>query len=256
MRKVSLVLAALLIIQSPLVVAQSMPGGMGGGGMGGGGMGGGMGGPGEGGPGGPGGGGKPRAPKPVKRKDFDKIVTAMFEEADANRDGTVTLDELHTVIEARRDALIRARFTSVDTDRNGAISEAEFIAWQKQMGSAASNEQAAMGANSAIIADAIMPEVKDDDARALADLIAPLSGTVIAAANTNYDAGLSLDELLAYEGKRFEEADKNGDGYLTMDELRPRDGKGGPGGPGNGPRGAGNGAGGPPPCPPGQSCGS
>lgn len=252
MRKISLVLAAMLLVQSPLVLAQSMPGGMGGGGMGGSGMGGGGGPGGPGGPGGGQGGGKPRAPKPVKRHTYDKIVATMFEAGDADRNGIVTLDELRAVIAARREAVILERFAALDGDGDKMISQAEFVAWQTSMGSAASDERAAMGARGAIIADALAPEVKDDNAFALLDLIEPLSGTVIAAANTNYDAGLSLEELLAYEGKRFEAADKNGDGALSMDELRPRDGEGrGPGRAG----GSGGGAGAPPPCPPGQTCG-
>ena len=55
----------------------------------------------------------------------------------------------------------------------------------------------------------------------LARLVAPLNATLLAAANANYDAGASLAEVLAYEGKRFEAADANTDGWVTDDELRP-----------------------------------
>ncbi|MCJ2178367.1 EF-hand domain-containing protein [Novosphingobium album (ex Hu et al. 2023)] len=250
MRMISLLVAASVLLSSPAVMAQGMPGGMGDGGGMGGGMGGGRGGPG----GGPGGGKAPRAPKPVKRKDFDKLVTGMFRMADADHDGTVALDELHAVIDARREAVISARFEAVDTDRNGMLSRAEFVVWQKQMGSAASSEGGGFGARDGQIADAIKPETgKDMEDLMLADMIEPLSGTVIARANTNYDAGVSLDELLAYEGKRFDAADKNQDGFLTMDELRPDDRSGkthGPGGPG----GFGPPQGGRPQCPPGDTC--
>ncbi|MPS68649.1 MAG: calcium-binding protein [Novosphingobium sp.] len=260
MRKISLALmASLLLLQSPALLAQGMGGGMGGGmgDMGGGGGGGGPGGgPDGGGPGGPGG-GKPRAPKPVTRKQYDKLVTAMFREADANRDGIVTIDELHAVVEARRETTIRSRFAAVDTDRNGSISQAEFMVWQKQMGSVASNEAGAFGDRDGPIADAILPVAGDGpEDYMLAAMIEPLNGTTIAHANTNYDAGVSLDELLAYEGRKFEAADKDQDGVLSMQELRPADrGAKGPGageGPGQGPRfGA---PGGRPPCPPGQTC--
>ncbi|MCT2401150.1 EF-hand domain-containing protein [Novosphingobium sp. HK4-1] len=253
---ISLFVAASVLLSSPAVMAQGMPGGMGDGGGMGGGMGGGPGGDGPG--GGPGGGKASRAPKPAKRKDFDKLVAGMFREADANRDGTVTLDELHAVIEARRDSVIAQRFEAVDTDRNGALSRAEFGAWQKQMGSAASSEGGGFGARDGQIADVIKPETgKDMEALMLASLIEPLSGTVIAKANANYDGGVSLDELLAYEGKRFDAADKNQDGFLTMDEMRPDDRSGkarGSGGPGGGQGGFGPPPGGRPPCPPGETC--
>lgn len=254
MRKTSLLLvaASLSLVAAPAAFAQDMPGGMDGG------MGGGMGGMGGGGPGGDGpgeGGGKPaapRPPKPVKRKQFDKIVTAMFREADADRNGTVTIAELHTVVEARREATIRARFAAVDSNRDGSVSAAEFMAWQKQMGSVASSDTQASGDRDGPIADAIMPAAEGEDDYLLVAMIEPLNGTTIARANTNYDAGVSLEELLAYEGKHFDEADKDHDGELSMQELRPAGGPGwGPGG--RGPGGPG-GAGGPPPCPPGQSC--
>ncbi|WP_343061270.1 EF-hand domain-containing protein [Novosphingobium flavum] len=211
-------------------------GGMGGGGMGGGGRQGGRGeGRGEG--GGMGGARGPEAPKPIKRERFDKIVAAMFREADTNRDGLVTIAELNALIEGRRDAAIRARFARVDGNRDGVISQDEFAAWQKQMGSAALQEGSATGNRGEIIPDSIMPDPGDkaEDAM-LAALIAPLNATVIAQANTNYDAGLSLDELIAFEGKRFVAADTNGDGWLTMDELRPRRQGGGQG---SGPAGGG-----------------
>ncbi|MEE4453485.1 EF-hand domain-containing protein [Novosphingobium resinovorum] len=226
---------------APHALAQGM-GGMGGD-MGGGGMGGDMGGGGGDMGGGPpsGGDGAPRAPrqpKPIKRERFDQVVTAMFREADTDRNGTVTLDELHAIVEARRAEIIRTRFARVDADHNGSISVAEFTAWQRDMGSAASQEGAAIGDRDGPIAEAIMPDAgKDPEDRMLAALIEPLTGTVIAKANTNYDAGVSLEELLAYEGKLFEAADADHDGYLTMEELRPKgkDGgrmRGGPGGPG------------------------
>ncbi|PNU06519.1 EF-hand domain-containing protein [Novosphingobium guangzhouense] len=249
-RTITPLLAALLITLAPPALAQGMPGGMDGG-MGGGGMGGGDMGGGGGPPGGGGGAGRPpQPPKPIKRARFDKIVTDMFRDADTNHDGTVTLDELHALVEARRAAIIKERFITIDTDRNGSISMAEFTAWQGKMGSAASSEDAATGERNGPIAEAVMPDAGDD--RQLAALIEPLSGTVIARANTNYDAGISLEELLAYEGKLFDAADTDHDGYLSMEELRPRDKDGQrmrrPGGPMGAP------AGGPPPCPPGQSC--
>lgn len=179
----------------------------------------------------------PRPPKPVKRGQFDRIVRDMFHDADADRDGIVTIPELHGVLQARRDRAIRGRFAAIDADHNGSISEAEFIGWQNSMGSAASGEATARGEREGPVVEAIMPDV-EAGARGLAALVEPLSGTTIAAANTNYDAGVSLEELLAYQGRRFDAADVDHDGELSMQELRPAgpDGRGragrvGPGGP-------------------------
>jgi hypothetical protein len=225
MRKISLLLLPLLLLQTP---AHAQMGGGDMGGMGGGGMGGGgMGGPGGGGPpkGGTGGGSKPRMPKPISRAHYDKIVTALFHDADSNRDGLVTLDEFHALVNARRDAAIKARFAKVDANGDGTISAGEFTIWQQQMGSVASDERGALGDRSGQIPEVIAPDFgRDDDDRMLADLIEPISGTLIAKANTNYDAGVSLEELLAYEGARFDAADADKGGYLSMQELRPKNG--------------------------------
>lgn len=231
MRKISLLLLPLLLLQTP-AHAQMGGGDMGGmGGMGGGGD---RGGPGGGGPPG-GGGGKPRMPKPISRAHYDKIVTALFRDADSNRDGLVTLDEFHALVNARREAAIKARFAKVDANGDGTISAAEFTAWQQQMGSMASDDRGALGDRVGQIPEVVVPDFgKDEDDRMLADLIEPISGTLIAKANTNYDAGVSMEELLAYEGARFEAADTDKDGYLSMQELRPkggdRNGMRGPGG--------------------------
>ncbi|WP_334184094.1 EF-hand domain-containing protein [Novosphingobium sp.] len=238
MRKISLLLLPLLLLQTPAHAQMGGDdmGGMGGGmagGIGGGGMGGGgRGGPGGGPPGGPGGGGRPRMPKPISRAHYDKIVTAMFRDADTNRDGLVTLEEFHALVNTRRDAAIKARFAKVDANGDGTISIAEFTAWQQQMGSVAIDERGALGARAGQVLEVVAPDFgKDDDDRMLADVIEPISGTLIAKANTNYDAGVSLEELLAYEGAKFEAADTDKDGYLSMQELRPRGGgRGGAGG--------------------------
>ena len=50
--------------------------------------------------------------------------------------------------------------------------------------------------------------------------VEPLNATMLAAANADYDAGASLAEIAAYEGKRFEAADLNKDGWVTEDEQR------------------------------------
>lgn len=222
-------------------------GGMGGGGMGGGGRGGG-GGRHHGGEGGGMGGERGfQPPKPIKRDRFDKLVTEMFRTADTNHDGIVTLAELHALVESRRLTIIQARFAQIDTNRDGAISPAEFMVWQMQLGAAAAQDAAAAAERNGPVPEAIMPDPGNNrEDRMIASLIDPLTGTVIGQANTDYDAGVSLPELLAYEGKRFEAADTDHDGYLSMQELRAARGhdgrRGGPGRPGGS-----GGAGGPPP---------
>ena len=234
-------LASLLLCTAPVLAQGGMGGDMQGGGTGGPpGGGGGGGGP----PGDRGGPRQPTPPKPIKRAQFDKVVTAMFREADVNRDGMVMIAELRGLFDARRETLIRARFAKIDSNHNGALSYEEFVAWQRQMGSVASSEVAGTGDRGGPIAEVLLPDVGDDPgSMSLAALIEPLSVGLITNANSNYDAGLSLEELLAYQGKRFDAADANHDGWLTMDELRP------PSRGGKAPRGSGG-----PPCLPDRPC--
>lgn len=247
MRKISMIMLPLLLCSSGVAFAQ-MSGGMGGMGGSGGGMGGMSGMGGGGGMGGAAGDPGPQLsdrprppspPKPIKRERWDKVVTAMFQDADTNRDGTVTVAELHTLVEGRRNAVITARFASIDTDRNGSLSKDEFFAWQRQMGSIASQDADAFGRDGPVSEAVAADAGRDVDDRMLAAMIEPITGTLIAKANTNYDAGLSLAELLAYEGKIFDAADADKDGYLNMQEMRPKGGAGGPPrGPGGPPPGA------------------
>ncbi|MFZ5747021.1 MAG: calcium-binding protein [Pseudomonadota bacterium] len=208
-----------------------------------------------GGPGGPGGRqGRPALPqvKPVKRAAYDKAVEAMFRLADTDRDGIVAPAELRKILDARRDAIIRKRFASIDANHDKLIDEAEFLAWQRGLGDDALEEDQGDPDLDLPNANVIRPPVKGDDIddRVLRALIEPISAMTLVQANSNYDAGVSLDELLAYEGKRFEAADANKDGTLAPDEMRAlmrgrrgdrsgAEGSGGPGVPG--------GPGGPPP---------
>ncbi len=220
-----LLLVALLSLSSPLLAQSGPPSG--------GGPGGGMGGPGMGGPGGGPGGRRPPEMKPIKRQAFDEAVTGMFRLGDTNGDGYVTLAELRATIDARRDAVVQARFERIDADRNGAISSAEFLAWQRDMGTAALSDNQAPTRDSEIIPAFIGPDLGEGEQyMALRRLIDPLSATMMVKANVNYDQGLTLEELLAYEGALFDAADKDGDGQIGAGDMRP-DGEGGrPGGPG------------------------
>lgn len=220
-----------LLVSSGATAQTGMPGGSGDGGQGG-----------HGHQGGPPGGSEsgrpsaPRAPKSLKREKFDKAVSAMFRMADTNHDGTVTPDELQSVIDGRRDAVIRSRFARIDSNRNGSIDLDEFLAWQRSMGCAASSEAEAIGGSTYIAAN-LQPELGDGpDDRILARLIQPLSATVLVNANVHYRTGVTLDELIAYEHERFDANDTNHDGEISINEAREADGPAANHGPGTGDR--------------------
>lgn len=162
---------------------------------------------------------KAEPPEPIARKAFDGAVETMFRAADTDRNGVVALAEFNAAIEARKSRAIAERFAAVDADRNRSISFAEFGAWQRAMGSAALSDTAGAGLG-AYVGEELPPELDSDrEGRVLARLIVPLSAVVLVNANTDYDGGASLAELLAWEGKRFDEADVNDDGWLVFDEY-------------------------------------
>jgi len=192
-------------------------------------LGGGGGPPGGGPPGdGPPRGGPPRMKeiKPVTRARFDKIVTGMFRDADQNRDGFVTTAEIGAIASARRDVLIGKRFERIDANGDHAISRDEFFAWQHGLGSLAQSEDAQAIGHGGLVPETIEPDYGNEmEARLLLGLIEPLSAGLVAKANLDYDAGLSLAELLAYEGKRFEEADRDHNSAISMGEARQPEGR-------------------------------
>lgn len=167
--------------------------------------------------------GPPRARmmKPIKRDKLDEPVTEMFRAADADKDGTVTIAELKSVLAAQRQEVILERFRAIDSNHDKLIDQHEFVAWQQQMGSLALSGDAVNNEAGGIVPDSLPPHLgKSDTDEALRLIIEPLNSVVLVNANTNYDQGVSLAELLAYERQRFDAADTDKDGELSMPELR------------------------------------
>lgn len=157
----------------------------------------------------------------LRRDKFDEAVGKMFASADSDRNGLLTLAELRATIEARKVAAIRGRFAGIDANRDQSLSYAEFDQWQRSLGSAALTDAAAAAASIAAVSEDIGPEPeRGPGGLVLARLVAPLNATMLVSANTDYDAGASLAEIAALEGRRFEAADANTDGWVTEDELR------------------------------------
>ena len=158
--------------------------------------------------------------KPISKEYFDKIITAMFSQADLNHDGMVTLGELQSVIDGRREIIIRARFKDIDANHDGRIDIDEFVNWQHKVGSAAASECSAYTGHLELVPETLGPVLGDSDRdRALMLAIEPLSATMITKANVNYRPGATLADVLAYENARFDAADTNKDGFLVQQEL-------------------------------------
>lgn len=161
---------------------------------------------------------KAAASESISRAHFQDAVAKLFQAADTNHDGIVTLTEFQAAIAAQKDALIQSRFAAVDTNHDQRISYEEFSRWERSLERLRSADPDP--SDNGIVAEQMRFQPgASGESQVLARLIEPLSATVIAAANINYDAGMSLDEFQAYEAKRWEAVDTNHDGVLSEDEL-------------------------------------
>ena len=70
----------------------------------------------------------------VSRAEFVDGRIARLTAIDANRDGSITVEERRSGIDTRRNQRVSARFEALDTDGNGAVSRDEFIAAREMRG--------------------------------------------------------------------------------------------------------------------------
>lgn len=70
---------------------------------------------------------------PLNRADLAAKVKAQFAEADANKDGVVTRDEMAAQREARMKAAWNKMFDAMDSNKDSSISRAEFEAFHASM---------------------------------------------------------------------------------------------------------------------------
>lgn len=133
----------------------------------------------------------------IPENENENDDTAKFNAADANSDGSLTLDEFATTLAGKKSAVeIRARFLKADTDDNDLVSLAEWGVYKNDN----------------------LPDDSNGRPRAfdLADLDA--------------SDDLTPDEFAGYFApktkpsaiqKKFDKYDRNDDGVLTRDEWNP-----------------------------------
>ncbi|MFT3724684.1 MAG: EF-hand domain-containing protein [Hyphomonadaceae bacterium] len=68
----------------------------------------------------------------LTKSEFDAALRARFDKIDANKDGSATREEFQafrkTEMEAHKAARAKERFAELDKDKNGQLSQAEFVA--------------------------------------------------------------------------------------------------------------------------------
>lgn len=150
------------------------------------------------------------------RPDPETALLNHFDEMDANHDGALTKAEIHAFFDNLRAQAI-AKIKAADTDGDGLISQAEADAAlpmiaalfpfldTDQSGKLSAAELQALGT--------------EEGRRAIREAVVAR----LRAADTNHDGKLDLNELtIAFPrlAARFAQLDKNGDGFLTPEELR------------------------------------
>lgn len=162
------------------------------------------------------------------RAEVEKRIAERFAEADANKDGAVTSEELKAAVDKRladahaKMAEMRARmFDRLDADKNGAISRAEWDAHQAQMmsmgdghpgpdGKGPGQHRAMMmGSDGGMAAMHMMQRGWDR-----------WGDHWFTKADANNDGRVTLAEAKARPLAHFDKADANKDGTLTPEERR------------------------------------
>jgi Ca2+-binding EF-hand superfamily protein len=142
-------------------------------------------------------------------QDGDRVVTkaeamaaadAAFTKMDANADGTLN--------EGDKTAMLAKRFAAIDTDKNGAISQAEFMAAHEMLGERRMSRRE-----------------KRMEHRKMGKRHAREGGRdgrmdIMARADSNGDKAISQSEFRAAAEARFAKADTNKDGSISPDERK------------------------------------
>ncbi|WP_397576274.1 calcium-binding protein [Sphingorhabdus sp.] len=149
------------------------------------------------------------APDGRADQDGDRIITkaeamaaadARFEMMDANDDGTLN--------EGDKAAMLAKRFAAIDTDKNGSVSQAEFMAAHDMRGERRADrrkkrmEHRKMGKR----------HEREGGRDGRMD--------IMARADSNGDKAISQPEFRAAAEARFAKADTNKDGSITPDERK------------------------------------
>lgn len=149
------------------------------------------------------------APDGRADQDGNRIVTkaeamaaadAVFTKMDANGDGTLN--------DGDKAAMLAKRFAAIDTDKNGAISQAEFMAAHEMRG------ERRMSRREKRMEHRKMSKRHEHEGGRGGRM------DIMARADSNGDKAISQPEFRAAAEARFAKADTNKDGRITPDERK------------------------------------
>ena len=134
---------------------------------------------------------------PVTRADVEARIAARFSALDTNRDGAVEQSEATAARAKMREDRRDARFKAMDKNGNGEVTRAEFDAQLDQPAAARGDKRGRM--------------------RGLG-MRKGRGGGLFGLADANSDGKVTLSEALARPLARFDQADANKDGTLSREE--------------------------------------
>ncbi len=147
----------------------------------------------------------------VTKAEAMKLGDARFAKMDANGDGMLNA--------ADRTAMLSKRFAAIDTDKNGAISEAEFMAMHEARADRRS-ERRAKAMERGMMGE---PGMRGEPGMMRAHG-GPRGGrgamAMMKRADTNGDQAVSQAEFRAAVEERFAKADTNNDGTISAEERQ------------------------------------
>jgi len=133
-------------------------------------------------------------------------LSAWFQQTDRNHDGAVTLDEL------KQDA--QRFFLTLDTNHDGEIDPDELGNYENVV---APEVRSGMSWGGFTGGDEVNDEATGAGGLGLLSIPEP-----VAAADSNFNRGVSSAEFEQAAASRFQRLDTNGDGKLTLEELEAR----------------------------------
>lgn len=139
------------------------------------------------------------ADRPITRAQFVDARVARLTALDADRDGAVSVEERRAAIQAKRAEHANDRFAKLDADGDGSISRAEFDAGH-----------------------AVRPERGPRGERAghRAGLRHAMPGQGGSGRKGRERGPVTISEVAARLGERFDRLDADRDGVITADERR------------------------------------